>query len=167
MAETWRKGVSLSHQDGGDQPTGCVASRRLLEVEARYLSAEGEPVHTTVSELDSDRLVRGQPVRDIPTYSVQKNYPGLFWSATTGSLIRYECLLERSRLLLADYAADATWIASQPVWFIGRDGDGVHKHVPDLLLKLRDGGNLLVDVKPAKIVSRPEAVAQFRWTSRI
>lgn len=139
-----------------------MTGQRLLEVEARYVSAEGAAVTSTVGDLDPDRLVHGRPVREIPTYAGQKHYPGLFWSATTGSLICYESRLECSRLLLADHAMDVTWIASQPVWLIGRDGAAVHKHVPDLLLQLADGGYLLVDVKPAKFAARPEAVAQFQ-----
>jgi hypothetical protein len=38
-----------------------------------------------------------RPVRNIPTYKNQANYPGWLWSATMGLLVGYESLLKRDR----------------------------------------------------------------------
>lgn len=54
---------------------------------------------TSVGALVSERVVRGRPVRKIPSYARQKHYPGLFWAATTGTLLPYENRLEWARQL--------------------------------------------------------------------
>jgi hypothetical protein len=94
-------------------------------------------------------------------------YPGLFWSVTTGNHVWYESLLERDRLLLADYDPDVVGIAAQPMWLVGKDNGDTRRHVPDLLLALSDGNFMLVDVKPAEFAQHPKAVAVFGWTTRI
>lgn len=80
---------------------------------------------------------------------------------TTGKHAWYESLLQRDRLLLADFDPDVVGIAAQPMWLVG-EGKGVtRRHVPDLLLALSDGNFMLVDVKPAKFAEHPKAVAVF------
>jgi hypothetical protein len=65
----------------------------------------------------------GLPVRPIRSFAGQHHYPGLFWSVTTGKHVWYESLLERDRLLLADYDPDVIGIAAQPMWLVGWIGD--------------------------------------------
>ncbi|MGO0575556.1 TnsA-like heteromeric transposase endonuclease subunit [Ornithinimicrobium panacihumi] len=81
----------------------------------------------------------------------QDNYPGWLWTATTGSLVGYESLLERDRVLLADFDAVVGGIASQPFWLSGDDEGVRRRHVPDYLLTCRDGSVIVVDVKPARM----------------
>lgn len=42
-------------------------------------------------------------------------------------------------MLLSDFDSDVEWMASQPMWLHGPDGSVVQRHVPDLLMKMRDG----------------------------
>jgi hypothetical protein len=139
----------------------------VLDSEVRYVSPGGEDVSTSLGELDGDRVVHGLPVRTIRSFAGQRHYPGLFWSATTGRHVWYESLLELDRLWLADFDPNVAWIASQPMWLSGMDGSTRRRHVPDLLLKLRDGGFVVADVKPAKFAAREEVAAVFDWTGRL
>lgn len=112
-------------------------------------------------------MVRGRPVRSLPTYRGQRNYPGLLWTATTQSLVGYESLLERDRLWLADFDPSVRWIASQPFWVSGRDGDAMRRHVPDFMLESVDGTFTVVDVKPEALVDEPAVVEVLAWTGRL
>ncbi|MEJ5947027.1 TnsA-like heteromeric transposase endonuclease subunit [Pseudokineococcus basanitobsidens] len=144
-----------------------VAGSELLEVEARYVSASGELVTTTVGALDGVEVVRGLPVRRISSHAGQRHYPGSFWSATTGAHVDYESRLELDRLWLADFDPAVAWMASQPLWLCGSDGAARRRHAPDLLLQGRDGSFTVVDVKPAEFAVRPEVAAVFAWTGRL
>lgn len=77
----------------------------------------------------------------------------------------YESLLERDRVLLADFDPTVTGIASQPFcWLSGLD-DGVRRrHAPDYLLTCHDGPVVVVDVKPARMCKEPEVSAVLEWT---
>jgi hypothetical protein len=46
----------------------------------------------------------------MPTYRGQRNHLGLLWTSTTRSLVRYESLLERDRLWLADFDPSVRWV---------------------------------------------------------
>lgn len=139
----------------------------LLDATVEYVAASGQPVDTTLDEVDHHRLSRALPIRKPPSYRAQRHYPGLFWSATTGDHVTYESRLELARLWYADFSRRVTWIASQPMWLRGWDGEAFRQHVPDLLLTLSDGQFQVVDVKLAKFVNHPRARAIFAWTSRI
>lgn len=139
----------------------------MLGVEVRYLAEDGSDVGTTLGALDVDRVCRALPVRRIPSYTGQRHYAGLFWSASTGGHVPYESRLELDRLWLADFDPQVSWIAAQPLWLAGRDGDAVRRHVPDLLLSRAGRPPLLVDVKPAEFADQPKVRAVFAWTSRL
>lgn len=76
-----------------------------MEAELRYLDESGTAVNLILGNVDGTAVVRGRPVRTFPSYRGQRNYPGLFWCATTRSLVGYESLLERDRLWPAAPAA--------------------------------------------------------------
>ena len=144
--------------------TSCVAQG---DTEVRYVSEDGDPVVSSLGEVAADRVVVGRPVRRVRSYSGQRHYAGLYWSSTTRAHTVYESRLELQRLMLADFAPDVDWIAAQPMWLAGPDAGIVRKHVPDLLLRLRGGRFLVVDVKPAQFAARPEVAAVFAWTQRL
>ena len=79
----------------------------------------------------------------------------------------YESRLELDRLWLADFDVSVVALVTQPVWLVGQAGSALRRHVPDLLLRKRDGGFTMVDVKPAQFASRPEIAQVFAWTARI
>ncbi|MBK7722171.1 MAG: TnsA-like heteromeric transposase endonuclease subunit [Austwickia sp.] len=135
--------------------------------ELRYCTASGDEVTTTLDGVDVATVAEGAPVREFSWRPKQGNYPGWLWTATTGTLVGYESLLERDRVLLADFDPAVTGIASQPFWLSGLD-DGVRRrHVPDYLLTCRDGSAAVVDVKPARMCEKPEVSAVLEWTGRL
>lgn len=89
-----------------------MTDTRSSDVEIRYIDVSGRRVTTTPCRVDGADMVRGRPVRAFPTHPGQQNYPGWLWTATTGSLIGYESLLERDRLWLADFDRQVRWTPS-------------------------------------------------------
>jgi hypothetical protein len=79
----------------------------------------------------------------------------------------HESLLERDRLLLADFGPTVRWVACQPFWLRGPDGSAFRQHVPDVLLEHRDGGYSVVDVKAPWFLENPDAAAVLEWTGRV
>jgi hypothetical protein len=74
----------------------------------------------------------------------------------------YESLLERHRLLLADFCPTVEWIAAQPFWMRGSDGSTFRRHVPDLLLGHRDRAFTVVDVKPERMLKESKVIDALR-----
>jgi hypothetical protein len=141
-------------------------SEAVLEVEVRYLDGDSSWVTGPLSGVGAEALMVGRPVRRFPTHAGQRNYPGLLWTATTGSLVGYESLLERDRLWLADFDQAVTGIASQPFWVSGRDGEVLRRHVPDFMLRVGSGYRV-VDVKPERMATDRLVSAVFDWTGRL
>ncbi|HNV41719.1 MAG TPA: TnsA-like heteromeric transposase endonuclease subunit [Ornithinibacter sp.] len=136
-------------------------------VEFRYTSRTGEDVVTTIEAAPGADVAHGQPVRRFGSYARMGHYPGWWWSATMGDLVGYESLLERDRLMLADFERDVVAVASQPFGLSGRDGDVLRRHVPDYLLLRRDGSVEVIDVKPTHLVDKPEVADVLRWTGQV
>ncbi|MCA0181102.1 MAG: TnsA-like heteromeric transposase endonuclease subunit [Actinobacteria bacterium] len=140
---------------------------RQRMVEFRYTSHTGEDVTTTLGSAPPAEVARGLPVRSFPSYAGMGHYPGWWWSATVGDHVGYESLLERDRLMLADFDRDVVAILSQPFGISGRDGDALRRHVPDYLLLHRNGTVEVVDVKPADMLDKPDVAVVLNWTGRL
>lgn len=138
-----------------------------LAMQMRYVSALDGPVVTTLGEVDVDRVAAGLPVRRVRSHAGDQHYSGWFWSATTAGHVLYESRLELDRLWLADFDPEVEAIAAQPMWLCGWDGSALRRHVPDLLLRGRDGGVTVVDVKPRALLDRPEVAAVLAWTGQL
>ncbi|MEO8220306.1 MAG: TnsA-like heteromeric transposase endonuclease subunit [Specibacter sp.] len=137
------------------------------EIGIRYLSIDRGTVRVRLDVVDADAVLHGLPVRKPPTYRGQRNYPGLFWSATTRSFLIYESLLELDYLWLADFYPAVDWIATQPFELSGRFGGRDHRHVPDVMLRSQHGRILIVDVKPKSRLENAEIAAVFDWTGDV
>lgn len=135
--------------------------------ELRFRTEAGVEVVTTLEDANALAIMAGSPVREFSWHRSQRNYPGWLWTATTETLVGYESLLERDRVLLADFDVSMTGIASQPFWLCGMDGLSVRRHAPDYLLMRSDGSVVVVDVKPAVLCSEPEVAAVLEWTGRV
>lgn len=135
--------------------------------ELRYRTESGDEVITNLADAEPALISVGTPVREFSWHPKQGNYPGWLWTATTNSLVGYESLLERDRVLLADFDPVVASIASQPFWMSGQDGDRLRRHAPDYLLTRRDGSVVIVDVKPARMCEKPEVAAVLEWTGRL
>ena len=106
------------------------------------------------------------PVRSFPSYKGQRNYPGWFWSSTTGKLVGFESWVERGHLVALDFAAEVTAIVSQPFWLCWRTPAGKPaRHAPDFFARLSGGGALVIDSRPRDVAGDEDRQA-FAATRR-
>jgi hypothetical protein len=138
----------------------------IADVEVTYRPGVG-PVKKTSRLTDVGAAEFKFPVRTPASYRGQRNYPGLFWLATTESTQPYESLLERDRLWLADFDPDVVRVVSQPAQFIAHLDGKTHRHVPDFLLGSRDGTFRIVDVKAPQFLGEQRVRVQHAWTARL
>lgn len=103
------------------------------------------------------------PWRRFRWYHGQRHYSGAYWSSTERALVIYESRLELARLLLADFDRSVHRILAQPFLLEADVAGARRRHVPDYLL-LRDDGPIVVDVKPARLLTKPEVAFTFAWT---
>lgn len=119
------------------------------------------------------RFEDGRPVREFPSYRGQRNYPGLYWSATGGTHVGYESWLERDHAMALDFAPTVTALVSQPLWLFWENERGKSvSHAPDYFVRRADGSVLLVDSRPenrrpardlAKFAATERACAEIGW----
>ncbi|TXH28430.1 MAG: TnsA-like heteromeric transposase endonuclease subunit [Mycobacterium sp.] len=84
------------------------------------------------------------PVRNFPSFRGQRNFPGLWWFATTGAHVGHESWVERDQLMALDADPEVVGVLSQPFWIHWRDGT---RHAPDYFVRRRDGSVVVVDVR--------------------
>ncbi|MDV6244467.1 TnsA-like heteromeric transposase endonuclease subunit [Rhodococcus opacus] len=137
-------------------PTSVVASVRR--------KADGVESEADWGDVSPEELVdAATPWRTFRWYHGQKHYSGAYWSSTERALVIYESRLELARLLLADFDHSVRRILAQP-FLLEADVAGARPgHVPDYLL-LSDDGPVVVDVKPARRLAKPQVELTFAWT---
>lgn len=155
------------HLVGRVDPDDVEPRATLGSTELRYCTAAGDEVATSLGDVEVATVMAGSPVREFSWRPHQGNYPGWLWTSTTGTLVGYESLLERDRVMLADFDPAVTGIASQPFWLSGIDDGLNRRHAPDYLLTGRGGLVVVVDVKPARMCEEPDVAAVLEWTGRL
>jgi hypothetical protein len=105
------------------------------------------------------------PVRGFSSFRGQRNFPGLWWSATTGEHVGFESWLERDHAMLLDFSSVVTGFASQPFWLLWWAGGRQRRHAPDFFVRQRDGAGVVVDVRPDGRI-KPEDAEAFAATGR-
>jgi hypothetical protein len=106
-----------------------------------------------------------RPVRSFPSYRGQRNWPGLWWAATTGCHVGYESWLERDHAMLLDFDRDVVALAAQPFWLFFLDAGRRRSHAPDFFARRRDGGAVVIDCRPDDRI-KPRDVIAFEATTR-
>jgi hypothetical protein len=108
------------------------------------------------------------PVRGFPSYRGQRNWPGLWWFASTGEHVGYESWVERDRLMVLDADPDVVAVAAQPMWLHWVDGETGRavRHAPDFFARRADGTGMVIDVRPDDRIKDRDA-AVFTATARI
>jgi hypothetical protein len=92
--------------------------------EGSYVSDDGAEHRVPLAQAWAVPLEQGLPVRRFTSRKGQRHFSGLFWSVTAKSHLGYESLLERDRLLLADFDPEVVGIAAtQPLWRIPTIGE--------------------------------------------
>ncbi len=131
------------------------------------IADDGEPVTVDFGRVDAGRVVRSRPVRIPVSRAGQRNYSGLYWSSTTQAHPAYESLLERDRLLLADFCPAVEWDGRSALLDSRHDGTRFRHNVPDLLLQHRNGAFTVVAVKPERTTKKPKVIDVLKWTDRV
>jgi len=129
-----------------------------------YFDSEGAEQRGPLTALVQVAFESAPPVRGFPSYHRQRNYPGLWWSATLGRHVGYESWLERDQAMLLDFDPRVVGFASQPFWLLWDDGARGRAHAPDWFVRLDDGTGVVIDCRPATRM-RPLDQAAFAATS--
>lgn len=139
------------------QSSAALDARTAFE--ARFVEAGGVERRLPLEQLATVALEYGRPVRSFPSYKGQRNYPGLYWSATMGGHVGYESWVERDHLVGLDFDQAVTSIASQPFWLYWRMDGSPRRHAPDFFARLVDGSALVVDSRPLDLIKKRDAEA--------
>jgi hypothetical protein len=107
---------------------------------------------------------RAGPSRSFPSFKGQRNFPGLWWAATTGEHVGYESWVERDVAMLLDFDPGIVAFAAQPFWLIWPGEQGERRHAPDFFARRADGTGVVVEVRPDDLVD-PEAAEVFDVTA--
>ncbi|OQS30421.1 TnsA endonuclease N-terminal domain-containing protein [Chromobacterium violaceum] len=101
-----------------------------------------------------------QPARRVvaPTGGIIR---GRFPSTKAGRMLSFEQLLERDALYLFEFCPLVVEIREQPFRFHYSDGCKVRRYTPDFALTLKDGSQVIVEVKPARSLARPDIQAKI------
>ncbi|MFI6730786.1 TnsA-like heteromeric transposase endonuclease subunit [Streptomyces atratus] len=151
-----------------------AAPARVEGFEVGYLGGDGVERRVPLARAAGVRFEDGRPVREFPSYRGQRNYPGLYWSATAGTHVGYESWLERDHAMALDFDPVVTALASQPLWLFWDNERGkAVSHAPDYFVRRADGSVLLVDSRPenrrpardlAKFAATEHACAEIGWS---
>ena len=121
-------------------------------------------VHRPVSDFNLEQFnARYLPVRASANYRKRGNRIGFFWFATTGRLLAFESMLERSILLDLDRDPTVSRVWTQPFRVDGFDSARDDMHVrpyPDFLVEYSDESLEIVEVKPERAL-QPPVTADF------
>lgn len=106
-----------------------------------------------------------QPVRKPAAYRKQRHLSGYYFFSTNGRLVLYESRLEMSSLMIMDFDSNVEAVSAQPFRLIYQRNRKESSHVPDYFAKLKDGKELVVDVKPESFAKRPKNKQVFKITA--
>ena len=129
-----------------------------------FLDTDGAPRQVPLSSAAGLPFHDYPPVRVPAAYRGQGHWPGFYWFATTRSLISYESRLELSWLLFFDFDMDVKAVSAQPFRLNFLRVTPKRSHVPDFFVRLANGRERVVDVKPAHRVVGPTVQVAFTAT---
>ncbi len=122
-----------------------------------FLDGAGEVCRGSLREYATVRFERVAAVRAFPTFRGQRNFPGSWWWATTGTHVGFESWLERDHVMLADFDPEVVGLASQPFWLTLSCGGRTRRHAPDFFARLADGTGVVVDVRAEERIKGEDA----------
>jgi hypothetical protein len=151
---------------GGFQMTAAlaVAPRRSEALELGFVDVDGEACREPLATCWRRSFESAVAVRRFSSYKGQSNFPGLWWSATTGDHVGFESWLERDHAMMLDFDVEVVGFASQPFWLHWRSGMDWRRHAPDFFARLSDGTGVVVDVRADDNVDA-DAAAAFSATA--
>ncbi len=136
------------------------------DVEVVFAEAGGGRRRERLGRCWQVRFERVPPVRSFPSYRGQRNFPGLWWSATTGGHVGFESWLERDQVMALDFDAEVVGLSSQPFRLLWAAARRPLRHTPDFFARLADGTGVVVDVRADDRVG-PEDAEAFAATAQV
>jgi hypothetical protein len=103
-------------------------------------------------------------VRRFPSYKGQRNFPGLYFAVCMCRHVGFESWLERDQLMMLDFSARVRSFSAQPFWLLWDSGGKRRRHAPDFLVRLANGGGMVVDVRADDRIA-PEDAEAFAATA--
>jgi len=130
-----------------------------------FTGADGTQRRESLTACVTERFESVLPVRSFRWAKGSLNFPGSWWSSTTGEHVGFESWLERDHVMLMDFDPAITGMASQPFWLSWQDGDGrSRRHAPDFFARKADGAGVVIDVRPDDRIPLEDAEV-FRMTA--
>jgi hypothetical protein len=141
---------------GGARDPARRAGVRLCEI--TFLSDDGtEQWARLTPDVATRCLEEAAPVRSFPSYRGQRNFPGLWWSATSGAHVGFESWLERDHAMLLDFDPAVVGFAAQPFRMTWSQLGRPRSHVPDFFARLVDGTGVVIDCRAAERIGERDA----------
>jgi hypothetical protein len=143
--------------------------------EVAWLDADGAWRRAGLAEVATVAFEEASPVRGFASFRGQRNFPGLWWLATTGEHVGYESWLERDQVMVLDADPCVVGVSSQPLWLHWTTDGRAVRHVPDFFVRLADGTAVVLDVRAddqippqdaAVFATTAQACALVGWTYR-
>jgi len=148
--------VSVKPRRFGDPV--CVGPS--IDYAVGYLDSDGVERREALSACAAVRFEACPPVRTFPSYRGQRNWPGLWWAATTGRHVGFESWLERDHAMRLDFDQSVVGFSSQPFWLLFTTDDGeARRHAPDFFARRRGDGAVVVDCRPDDRIRRRDTEA--------
>lgn len=122
--------------------------------------------HDVTAKLVELPIVDGRPIRVGAQWQNRPNRHGLYFWPATGTHVWYESALEASCLACLDQSGVVAQIVAQPFRILFRTESAVTRHDPDFFAVLRNGDQVVYDVKPAARMSA-QVRLQFEETARV
>ncbi|WP_228003990.1 TnsA-like heteromeric transposase endonuclease subunit [Amycolatopsis sp. YIM 10] len=124
----------------------------------RYICPSGQERQDSLAIGWNVRFEHTTPVRAFSSYRGQRNFPGQWWSATTGELVGFESWLERDQVMLLDFSPKITAFSSQPFWLTWLEDGKLRRHAPDYFARSKDGAGIVIDVRADEQIGPDDAV---------
>jgi TnsA-like endonuclease N terminal len=146
--------------------SGLARAPAASSFELSFVDETGAQRREPLSSCWDMPFERARPSRSFPTFKGQRNFPGLWWFATTGEHVGYESRLEHDQLMALDADPRVVGVASQPMWLHWTTPDGrERRHAPDFFARLEDGSAVLIDVRADGQIA-PQDAAAFAASAR-
>lgn len=110
-------------------------------------------------DLWCERFERARPARSFPKFREQRNFTGLYFSATMDAHVGFESWLERDVAMALDFDPHVVAFSSQPFWLFWLQAGDRRQHPPDYFVRLADGTGLVIDVRPDDLIDPRDAEA--------
>jgi hypothetical protein len=133
--------------------------------EVTFSDLGDEPRRESLTSCWSTPFESAAPARAFSSYKGQKNFVGLWWSATLQAHVGYESWVERSVAMMLDFDPEVVGYSSQPFWLHWPTPTRERRHAPDYFARLADGTGVVIDVRPDDLIE-PEDQEAFDATAQ-